>query len=420
MDLMEKLSVLSAAARYDVACTSSGVDRGGARGKLGNAVHGGICHSFSSDGRCISLLKILMSNDCVYDCKYCLNRHSQDTQRTSFTPRELADLTINFYRRNYIEGLFLSSGVLRNPDYTMEQMIEAIILLRNEYRFNGYIHVKAIPGADENLIQRMGLLVDRMSINIELPSQNSLKSLAPQKSPESILQPMGKITNGIKENKSDLAIYRHAPSFVPAGQSTQMIIGATKDTDHTILSLSEGLYQKYKLKRVFFSAYTPVISDPLLPALASPSPLLREHRLYQADWLMRFYGFTANEIVNPQSPNMNLMIDPKCNWALRHMDQFPVEINKVAYDRLLRVPGIGMTGAKKIIRARKYGSLDFDGLKKIGIVLKRAKYFILCQGKSAPDVVWEPNAIVIGLLSQKERDLIPDRQICLADLASQV
>ena len=419
MDIMEKLKILSAAARYDVACTSSGVDRGGARGKTGNAVAAGICHSFSADGRCISLLKVLMSNDCVYDCKYCLSRTSNDISRTSFTPRELAELTMNFYRRNYIEGLFLSSAVVKNPDYTMEQMIEAIAIIRNQYRFNGYIHVKAIPGANERLTEWMGLLADRMSVNIELPSQSSLKALAPQKNAEKILRPMRQISDGIIQSKSELAIYRHAPSFVPAGQSTQMIIGATKDTDYTILKLSEGLYNKYKLKRVFFSAYTPVVSDPLLPALTSAPPLLHEHRLYQADWLMRFYGFKADEIVDPRHPNMNLSIDPKCNWALRHMEQFPIEINKASFENLLRVPGIGVTGAKKIIRARKDTILDFVSLKKLGIVLKRAKYFVLCKGKMSPDVIWEPNAILLGLLSEKERGLVKgqDRQISLAEIS---
>lgn len=417
MDIMEKLKILSAAARYDVACTSSGVDRGGARGKTGNAVAAGICHSFSSDGRCISLLKVLLSNDCIYDCKYCLSRSSNDVTRTSFFPQELAELMMNFYRRNYIEGLFLSSAVLQNPDYTMEQMIEAIAIIRNQYNFNGYIHVKAIPGADERLTERLGLLVDRMSINIELPSQSSLKMLAPQKNAEKILTPMRQIADGITQSKSELTIFQHAPSFVPAGQSTQMIIGATKDTDYTILQLSEGLYNKYKLKRVFFSAYTPVVSDPLLPALTSAPPLLHEHRLYQADWLMRFYGFKADEIVNTRYPNMNLAIDPKCNWALRHMEQFPVEINKASFEKLLRVPGIGVIGARKIVRARKYSILDFTALKKIGIVLKRAKYFILCKGKMSPDVTWEPNAILLGLLSEKERGLVKgnDKQISLAE-----
>ena len=407
MDLLDKLAILTDAAKYDVACTSSGVDRAGQSGKTGSAVAAGICHSFAADGRCISLLKVLMSNQCIYDCKYCVNRVSRDTPRTAFTPQELADLTMSFYRRNYIEGLFLSSGVMKSPDYTTERMIQAIELLRNQYNFNGYIHVKAIPGTDNALLQRMGLLADRMSVNIELPSESGLKELAPQKKPEAILRPMGLIRAGIEENTSDLTLYRHAPKFVPAGQSTQLIIGATPDSDHRILSLSEGLYNKYKLKRVFFSAYNPIVEDPMLPSVFSAPPLLREHRLYQADWLMRFYGFTAGEIVDAKSPNMNLAIDPKCNWALRHMDEFPVEINRASYEKLLRVPGIGVLSARKIVQARRAGSLNFDGLKKLGVVLKRAKFFIICQGKVSEGVTIEPDTILRGLLSRNDLKMLP-------------
>lgn len=407
MDILEKLAILTDAAKYDVACTSSGTDRPGQPGKIGNAAAAGICHSFAADGRCISLLKVLMSNQCIYDCKYCVNRVSRDTPRTAFTPEELADLTISFYRRNFIEGLFLSSGVMKNPDYTTERMISTIELLRTKYLFNGYIHVKAIPGADNALIQRMGLLADRMSINIELPSETGLSQLAPQKKPEAILRPMGLIRSGIEENTSDLTVYRHAPKFVPAGQSTQLIVGATPDSDHRILSLSEGLYGKYKLKRVFFSAYNPVVEDPLLPSLLSAPPLLREHRLYQADWLMRFYGFTAGEIVDAKSPNMNLAIDPKCNWALRHLEEFPVEINRASYDKLLRIPGVGVLSAKKIVQARRAGSLNFEGLKKLGVVLKRAKYFITCQGRIFDGVVIEPDAVLRGLLSKNDLKMLP-------------
>jgi putative DNA modification/repair radical SAM protein len=407
MDLLDKLAILTDAAKYDVACTSSGVDRPGQPGKTGSAVAAGICHSFAADGRCISLLKVLMSNQCIYDCKYCVNRVSRDTPRTAFTPQELADLTMSFYRRNYIEGLFLSSGVMKSPDYTTERMIQAIELLRNQHHFNGYIHVKAIPGTDNALLQRMGLLADRMSVNIELPSESGLEQLAPQKKPEAILRPMGLIRAGIEENTSDLTLYRHAPKFVPAGQSTQLIIGATPDSDHRILSLSEGLYNKYKLKRVFFSAYNPVVEDPLLPSVFSAPPLLREHRLYQADWLMRFYGFTAGEIVDAGSPNMNLAIDPKCNWALRHMDEFPVEVNRASYEKLLRVPGIGVLSAKKILQARRAGSLNFDGLKKLGVVLKRAKFFITCQGKVSEGAVVEPDTILRGLLSGNDLKMLP-------------
>ena len=407
VDFLEKLAILTDAAKYDVACTSSGVDRSGQAGKVGSAVASGICHSFASDGRCISLLKVLMTNQCIYDCKYCVNRVSRDTPRAAFAPRELADLTINFYRRNYIEGLFLSSGVMKNPDYTTERMIQTIEVLRNEYSFNGYIHVKAIPGTDNALIRRMGLLADRMSVNIELPSESGLGVLAPQKKPEAILRPMALIRSGMEENTSDLALYRHAPKFVPAGQSTQLIIGATPDSDHKILSLSQGLYNKYKLKRVFFSAYNPVVEDPLLPSVFSAPPLLREHRLYQADWLMRFYGFSAGEIVDAKSPNMNLAIDPKCNWALRHLEEFPIEVNRASYDRLLRVPGVGVMSARRIVQARRAGSLDFEGLRKLGVVLKRAKFFITCQGKISEGVVIQPDTVLRGLLSKNDLSMLP-------------
>ncbi len=407
MDVYEKLTILTDAAKYDVACTSSGSDRAGRAGAVGNAVACGICHSFAADGRCISLLKVLMTNSCIYDCKYCVNRASRDTRRTAFTPEELAELTIQFYRRNYIEGLFLSSGVLKSPDYTTERMTRAIRLLRDGYRFNGYIHVKAIPGTSPELLRELGLLVDRMSINIELPSESSLRALAPQKESSAILRPMGLITSGIAENRSDLALYRHAPRFVPAGQSTQMIVGATPDSDHRILTLSEGLYKKYALKRVFFSAYSPVVEDPLLPSVFTTPPLLREHRLYQADWLMRFYGFSAEEIVSERYPNMNLAIDPKCNWAVRHMDEFPVEVNRASYERLLRVPGIGVQSARRIVQARRSGALDFDGLKKLGVVMKRARFFLTCSGKCAPDVTDDPEEVIRGLLSEKDRRMLP-------------
>jgi len=423
MDILEKLAILTDAAKYDVACTSSGVDRSGQPGKIGSAVAAGICHSFAADGRCISLLKVLMSNQCIYDCKYCVNRVSRDTPRTAFTPHELADLTISFYRRNYIEGLFLSSGVMKSPDYTTEHMIQAIEILRTEYRFNGYIHVKAIPGTDNALVRRMGLLADRMSINIELPSESGLLQLAPQKKPEAILRPMALIRSGIEENTSDLTVYRHAPKFVPAGQSTQLIIGATPDSDHRILSLSEGLYDKYKLKRVFFSAYNPVVEDPLLPSVFSAPPLLREHRLYQADWLMRFYGFSAGEIVDAKNPNMNLAIDPKANWAIRHLDQFPVEINRAAYEKLLRVPGIGVLSARKIIQARRAGSLNFEGLRKLGVVLKRAKFFVTCQGKVSEGVVIDPDTVLRGLLSKNDLQMLPaaaGEQLAFTDVPDMV
>jgi len=381
IDIYDKLTILSDSAKYDVACTSSGVDRSGKLGTIGSAAKSGICHSFSADGRCISLLKVLLTNVCIFNCKYCINRESNDIVRAAFTPLELAELTINFYRRNYIEGLFLSSGVIISPNNTVEQMIKTLELLRNVYHFGSYIHVKAIPGADNSLITRLGLLADRMSINIELPSQESLKLLAPNKTKESILRPMGLISSTIQENKSDLVKFRHASKFVPAGQSTQLIVGATPDTDHKILTLTEALYKKYSLKRVFFSAYMPVAEHSLLPSLDIKPPLMREHRLYQADWLLRFYGFEAKELLDEQHPNFNLEVDPKCNWALNHLDQFPIEINKAPYEVLLRVPGIGVTSAKRILIARRSGSIDFLGLKKLGIVLKRAQYFITCKGK---------------------------------------
>lgn len=401
MDVFDKLKILTDAAKYDVACTSSGVNKKAAVGGIGSAAASGICHSFAGDGRCISLLKVLMTNVCTYDCKYCVNRKSNDTPRASFTPRELAELTINFYRRNYIEGLFLSSGVLKNPDYTTEQMIKALRILREEYRFSGYIHAKAIPGADSALISQLGMLADRMSVNIELPSQSSLQLLAPDKSKHSILAPMGYIQNRIQENSTDIIKYRHAPKFVPAGQSTQMIIGATPDTDFQILNLTEGLYKKYKLKRVFFSAYMPVAENSLLPTLDTEPPLWREHRLYQADWLLRFYGFKANELLDQQHQSFNPYMDPKCNWALHHMDFFPMNINRAPYSDLLRVPGIGVNSAKRIVATRRTTTLQFNDLKKLGVVLKRAQYFITCGGKTQDGLKVKQDAVLRSLMSGK-------------------
>ena len=415
-ELLKKLEVLTDAAKYDVACTSSGVDRPGRPGALGNAVKAGICHSFAADGRCISLLKVLLSNDCAYDCAYCVNRRSCDGPRATFTPEELCRLTVEFYRRNYIEGLFLSSAVVKNPDYTSELMLMTLKKLREEERFWGYVHVKAIPGADPRLTHALGLYADRMSVNIELPSQKSLALLAPQKSKEKILAPMGLIRDGIRENASDLARYRAAPKFVPAGQSTQMIIGATPETDRQILALTEGLYRKYQLKRVFFSAYMPVVSDRNLPARDTPPPLLREHRLYQADWLLRFYGFSAGEILDDQHPDFNPLLDPKCNWAVNHMEHFPVEVNRAPYEILLRVPGIGVKSAKRIRVARRYAALDFDALKKLGVVLKRARYFILCNGKSISPLPTDNPAVIAGAVSDRgfsQRELAPPEQLSL-------
>ena len=385
MEVMDKLTILADAAKYDAACTSSGVTRSGKAGTIGNAGSSGCCHTFTADGRCVSLLKILMTNHCCYDCAYCVNRKSNDVPRAAFTPRELCELTIQFYRRNYIEGLFLSSAVLKDPNFTTERMIEALRLLRIEYHFHGYIHAKAIPGADPGLTHELGLLADRLSVNIELPSEQSLNLLAPDKTKAAILKPMAQIRDRSEQSKQELKLYRHAPKFAPAGQSTQMIVGATPETDHHILHLTEGLYQKYHLKRVFYSAYMPVSDNKLLPAPAGfKPPLLREHRLYQADWLLRFYGFTAREILDEDHPNFDAALDPKSDWALRHPEFFPVEVNRADYEAILRVPGIGVRGAQRIVIARQRGPLTFEGLKRLGIVLKRAQYFITCSGHMLP------------------------------------
>ena len=412
MDLLEKLTILSDAAKYDAACTSSGVRRKFQPGKIGNTSSSiaGCCHSFSADGRCITLLKVLMTNSCVYDCKYCVNRRSNDTRRAAFTPRELAELTIGFYRRNYIEGLFLSSGVLRNADYTTEQMIRALRILRQEYGFNGYIHAKAIPGTSPELVQQLGLLADRMSVNIELPSQKGLQTLAPDKTREAILRPMSLIRDKVFESKQELVKYKHAPSFAPAGQSTQLIVGATQDTDRHILHLTEALYQKYRLKRVFYSAYVPVVENSLLPALDTKPPLLREHRLYQADWLLRFYGFQASELLDEAHPDFNPHLDPKCSWAVAHLEQFPVEIMRADYETLLRVPGIGPTSAKRIVSARRTSHLRFEDLKKLGVVVKRAQYFVLCDGHAAPGLRFSP-ATIVQQLEAVERGLLPSGEM---------
>lgn len=403
MELVDKLEILADGAKYDVACTSSGADRKGQKGVLGNTHLAGLCHSFAADGRCISLLKVLMSNSCVYDCAYCVNRRSGDVRRSTFTPRELAELTIGFYRRNYIEGLFLSSGVLKNPDYTMERMIECLRLLRREYRFGGYIHAKTIPGSSPELIRQLGMLADRVSVNLELPSEDSLGKLCPEKPKGSILKPMGLIRDSINENCHDLVAYRNAPRFAPAGQSTQMVIGATPDTDYQIMRLAESLYRKYTLKRVFYSAYIPMAGQSLVPA-GTPVPLLREHRLYQADWLLRFYSFKAEELLSEESPSLDPMLDPKCQWALRNLDFFPVEIKTADLETLLRVPGIGPIGARKIVKARRMGSLSFDDLKKLNIVLKRAAYFITSSGKAMPGVRFEPSFIYRNLVADTRRN----------------
>lgn len=402
MDLSEKLSILTEGAKYDAACTSSGSGRSG-NGSIGSTLPSGCCHSFSSDGRCISLLKVLLTNVCTYDCQYCVNRRSNDIPRAAFTPRELADLTMEFYRRNYIEGLFLSSAVAKNPDDTCERMIATLSLLRNEYGFAGYIHAKALPGADPRLLQQIGNLCDRLSINIELPSERSLHLLAPDKGRESILTPMKQIQNEIAVSREERRTHRSAPQFAPAGQSTQMIIGASGESDYQILRLSEGLYQKYQLRRVFYSAYVPVSESSLLPSpLEFQPPLLREHRLYQADWLLRFYHFKAEEILSNDAPALHEQIDPKAAWALRHREAFPVEVNRADYRTLLRVPGIGPTGAKRILEARRWRNLDFESLKKLGIVLKRAQYFIICSGKMHDGLRVKTDGVLRHLLSLEQ------------------
>ena len=380
MELSEKLRILSGAAKYDVSCSSSGSNRGGKKGSLGSASSSGICHSFTPDGRCISLLKILLTNCCIYDCSYCINRRSNDVERATFTADEVVNLTMNFYRRNYIEGLFLSSAIIKNANFTMEILTEVVEKLRNEHNFAGYIHLKAIPGADEELINKAGRLVDRMSVNLELPSDKSLKLLAPEKNKEEIFKPMKNIKNQIIINKEERRKYKNSSIFVPGGQSTQLIVGATKETDLNILTLSENLYNKFALKRVYYSAYVPVNSGKNLPDIKNP-PTLREHRLYQGDWLLRVYGFNSNELLNEANPNFDINFDPKTTYALNNIHLFPVEINKAPYEMLIRVPGIGIRGAKKIVSARRVNSLDFLDLKKLGIVLKRAQYFITCRGK---------------------------------------
>ncbi len=416
MDLMDKLKILTDAAKYDVACTSSGTNRANDGSGIGNAVQCGICHSFAADGRCISLLKILLTNECIFNCRYCINRSSNDILRATFTPDEVCTLTMEFYRRNYIEGLFLSSGIINSPTYTMTQILEVVKKLRTIHHFNGYIHIKGIPGADASVIEEAGWYVDRMSINLELPTADGLKSLAPNKTRKTILTPMRQIQTGITNNRlmlhdshagykstgrltvnnasgsslpdispdNTLSVHRRTPawgtSFVPAGQSTQMIIGATPENDYQIVTVAEALYNNYSLKRVFYSAFVNVNNDSSLPMPVNGPPLLREHRLYQADWLLRFYGFKAAELLSESKPDFNVLIDPKCDWALRHLEMFPVEINRAPKHILLRIPGVGPRSVERILRARRSATLDFNDLKKLGVVLKRARYFITCNG----------------------------------------
>lgn len=418
MDLPEKLEILADAAKYDVACTSSGITRKGARGQLGNLSAAGLCHSFAADGRCITLLKVLMTNVCIYNCAYCVNRIDNDSPRTLFKPRELADLTIAFYRRNYIEGLFLSSGVIKSPDYTTELMIKTLTILRHEYQFRGYIHAKAVPGTSPDLLDQLGHLADRMSVNLELPSKESLRLLAPEKSQHDFFAPMRQIRDSITEDKDTRALLRknttfltQAPikrssesgrAFAPAGQSTQMIIGASPESDYQILTLSSALYQKLSLKRVFFSAYLPVNQDKRLPQTDGIA-LNREHRLYQADWLLRFYKFDVNELIDKEHPFLDTDVDPKANWALNHLEFFPVEVQKATLEELLRVPGIGPKGARFILQARKKHRLAENELKKLGIALKRARFFITCNGKYlGNDVSFTPEALKPQLITAQK------------------
>jgi putative DNA modification/repair radical SAM protein len=382
---MERLRILTESAKYDVSCSSSGTVRSGKKGMVGNTVGVvGICHSFADDGRCISLLKVMLTNSCMYDCAYCVNRRSNDIPRATLSVTELVDITMEFYRRNYIEGLFLSSGVVRNPDYTMERLVAIVRKLRTEHRFNGYIHLKSIPGASQELLSQAGLYADRMSVNIEIPKEESLKLLAPEKDHQSVFQPMKLIQQGVLENKEDRRRFHHAPRFVPAGQSTQMIVGATKETDRDILTMSSMLYGQPTMRRVYYSGYVSVNTyDSRLLVLKQP-PLVRENRLYQADWLLRFYQFKVEEIVNDQYPDLDLEIDPKLLWALRHPEAFPVDVNTADYEMLLRVPGLGVKSAMLIVNARRYGRLTSYDLKKIGVVMKKAKYFITCHELTLP------------------------------------
>ncbi|MBJ6119385.1 putative DNA modification/repair radical SAM protein [Pontibacter sp. BT310] len=379
--ITEKLKILADAAKYDVSCSSSGGKRKNENKGLGNAEGMGICHSYTEDGRCVSLLKILLTNHCIFDCAYCVTRKSNDIKRAAFTMQEVVDLTINFYRRNYIEGLFLSSGIFSNADYTMERLVRIAKKLRQEEKFNGYIHLKTIPGASEELIKEAGLYADRLSVNIELPSEKSLIALAPEKNYSEILLPMNNIKQQLVQAKEEKKLFKSAPAFAPAGQSTQLIVGASAENDQQILQLSSQLYKDYSLKRVYYSGYVPVSSDSRLPIITEP-PIIRENRIYQADWLMRFYGFDVKEILDDSNPHLDLDIDPKLSWALRNRHVFPVELNTADYEMVLRVPGIGVKSAKKIVSARRFASLNYEHLRQMGVVLKRAKYFITCQQKS--------------------------------------
>ena len=433
MDLSEKLKILTDGAKYDVACTSSGVDRSNKGKGMGDAHACGICHTFASDGRCVSLLKILYTNECIYDCKYCINRKSNDVPRASFTPDEVCKLTMEFYRRNYIEGLFLSSGILKSPDFTMGLVYETLWKLRNEHHFFGYIHVKAIPGASPEIIEKIGFLADRMSTNLELPTKESLKELAPNKSHKNMLMSMKQIQIGsgnlIPSSGDGYSLItktgrKRQSKFVPAGQSTQMIIGATPETDYQLMSVTEYMYKQFKMKRVFYSAFVDVNHNIDAPAPVGPNPLLREHRLYQADWLLRFYGFNVKELLNENYPNFNVVLDPKCDWAVNHLELFPVEIMRADYYTLLRVPGLGVKSARRIMSARRYGVIDFDGLKRMGVVLKRAAYFITCNGKTMFPLRLDKDFIARSIAADDRKQLFSIeedttyRQMTLLDLGA--
>ncbi|MDO4745264.1 MAG: putative DNA modification/repair radical SAM protein [Bacillota bacterium] len=419
-EMMNKLKILADSAKYDVSCSSSGVNRGN-NGKIGSAHASGICHSWSADGRCISLLKVLFTNKCVYDCEYCINKRSNDVPRASFEPEELAKLTIEFYRRNYIEGLFISSAVEISPDYTAERILEALRLLRYKYGFAGYIHAKIIPGVSPEILHQIGLVADRLSVNIEMPNSESLALFAPQKKPKQIFAPMRQITNTLIERNAlkgpgtmfkgqqlSIPSSKSKEVFAPAGQTTQMIIGAGGESDKSVLTTSENLYHAFKMKRVYYSAYVPVVDSPILPDKTSAPPLAREHRIYQADWLLRFYGFSVSELFNGGEDNLDPDLDPKITWAIRNLDSFPVEVNKASYEMLMRVPGIGAVSAKRIVRQRKVSAVKFDDLKKMGVVVKRAKYFVTCCGKYHGDRKFEPETIRNSIL-QMENGL----QLCM-------
>lgn len=411
--VLEKLKILAESAKYDVSCASSGTSRSKKNGMIGSAAGWGICHSFAEDGRCISLLKIMLTNSCMYDCAYCINRRSNDLPRATLSVTELVNLTIEFYRRNYIEGLFLSSGVVRSPDYTMERLVRAIKDLRLVHRFNGYIHMKSIPGASQELVNEAGLYADRLSVNIEIPNEQSLQVLAPEKDFKSVFTPMRYIQQGVLQSAEERKRFRHAPRFAPAGQSTQMIVGATADTDKDILRLSSALYQRPTMKRVYYSGFIPVNDyDTRLPMLKQP-PLVRENRLYQADWLLRFYQFRVDEIVNDAYPDLDLEIDPKLSWALHNPQAFPVDINKADFEMLLRVPGIGVKSAKLIVVSRRYGRLGADQLKKIGIVMKKAQYFITCNELPMRTVNELSPENVRHILLQKGKKKTDERQLTL-------